>query len=70
MTDATVLDVSQDTRKSGRFLYVASVVFLCAWVIVPIYFLLINTLSSPEAVNSFPKSFIPEFDFGSLQFFA
>jgi len=70
MTDATVVDVSTDTRKSGRFLYGASVVFLCAWVIVPIYFLLINTLSSPEAVNSFPKSFIPEFDFGSLQFFA
>jgi len=70
MTDATVADVSTDTRKSGRFLYGASVVFLCAWVIVPIYFLLINTLSSPEAVNSFPKSFIPEFDFGSLQFFA
>jgi len=70
MTDATVVDVSTDTRKSGLFLYGASVVFLCAWVIVPIYFLLINTLSSPEAVNSFPKSFIPEFDFGSLQFFA
>lgn len=70
MTDATNVDVSTDTRKSGRFLYGASVVFLCAWVIVPIYFLLINTLSSPEAVNSFPKSFIPEFDFGSLQFFA
>jgi len=70
MTDATVVDVSTDTRKSGRFLYGASVVFLCAWVIVPIYFLMINTLSSPEAVNSFPKSFIPEFDFGSLQFFA
>ena len=44
--------------------------FLCAWVIVPIYFLLINTLSSPETVNSFPKSFIPEFDLGSLPFFA
>ncbi len=70
MTDANVVDVSTDTQKSGRFLYGASVVFLCAWVIVPIYFLLINTLSSPEAVNSFPKSFIPEFDFGSLQFFA
>lgn len=70
MTDATTTDVAVDTRKSGRFLYGASVFFLCAWVIVPIYFLLINTLSSPETVNSFPKSFIPEFDFGSLQFFA
>ena len=70
MTEATAATMPADTRKSGRFLYGASVVFLCAWVIVPIYFLLINTLSSPEAVNSFPKSFIPEFDFGSLQFFA
>ncbi len=70
MTDTIAIDSSVDTRKSGRFLYVASVVLLCAWVIVPIYFLLINTLSSPEAVNSFPKSFFPEFNFGSLQFFA
>jgi multiple sugar transport system permease protein len=57
-------------RKSGRFLFRASVVLLCAWVLVPIYFLMVNTLSSPEAVNSFPKSFVPEFDLGSLTFFA
>ena len=59
-----------DTRKAGRFLYIASVAVLCAWVLVPIYFLLINTLSAPETVNSFPKPFFPEFDLGSLQFFA
>lgn len=57
-------------RRAGRYLYVASVAVLCAWVIVPIYFLLVNTLSSPEAVNAFPKSFIPGFDMGSLAFFA
>ncbi len=57
-------------RKSGRFLFQASVVLLCAWVLVPIYFLLINTLSSPETVASFPKPFWPEFDLGSLSFFA
>jgi multiple sugar transport system permease protein len=57
-------------RKSGRFFFMASVVLLCAWVLVPIYFLMVNTLSSPEAVNSFPKSFVPEFDLGSLTFFA
>jgi multiple sugar transport system permease protein len=56
--------------SGAKLVYVSSVVLLCAWVIVPIYFLLINTLSSPETVNSFPKSFFPEFDFGSLQFFA
>ncbi len=63
-------EVSADTRKSGRYVYIASVILLCAWVIVPLYFLLINTLSSPEAVNSFPKSFVPDFDLGSLTFFA
>lgn len=59
-----------DTRKAGRFLYGAAVFFLCAWVLVPLYFLLINTLSSPDTVNSFPKPFLPDFDLGSLTFFA
>ncbi|WP_372571607.1 carbohydrate ABC transporter permease [Ruegeria jejuensis] len=67
---AVATDTPADTQKSGRKLYVASVVLLCAWVIVPLYFLLINTLSSPETVNSFPKPFLPEFNFGSLAFFA
>lgn len=68
---AVATDVAApDARKAGRFVYVAAVTLLCAWVLVPIYFLLINTLSSPDTVNSFPKPFIPEFDLGSLQFFA
>ncbi|WP_299677562.1 carbohydrate ABC transporter permease [uncultured Roseobacter sp.] len=70
MTDATADAVAPDTRATGRYLYIASIALLCAWVIVPIYFLLINTLSSPETVNSFPKPFWPEFDLGSLTFFA
>ena len=70
MTDATAIAAPADTRKAGRYVYGAAVVLLCAWVLVPIYFLLINTLSSPESVNSFPKAFIPEFDLGSLTFFA
>lgn len=71
MTDATVDMVdSSATKKTGKYVYVASVVLLCAWVLVPLYFLLINTLSSPESVSSFPKSFIPEFDMSSLAFFA
>ena len=70
MTAAAVAVDTIETRKSGRLLYVSSVVLLCAWVIVPLYFLLVNTLSSPETVNSFPKSFLPEFDMGSLTFFA
>lgn len=70
MSDATVAVAPADTRRAGRFVYGAAVAMLCAWVLVPIYFLLINTLSSPEAVNAFPKSFVPEFDLGSLTFFA
>ncbi len=71
MTDATATAApATDTRRAGRFLYLAGVVVLCAWVIVPIYFLLVNTLSSPDTVNSFPKPFIPDFDLGSLAFFA
>ncbi len=70
MTDADVLNSGTQTRKWGRYLYVSGVILLCAWVIVPIYFLMINTLSSPETVNSFPKPFFPEFDLGSLTFFA
>ncbi len=58
------------TRRAGRFLYIAGVVLLCTWVLVPIYFLTINTLSAPETVNSFPKPFFPEFDLGSLTFLA
>ena len=57
-------------RQAGRYVYIAAVILLCAWVLVPLYLLLVNTLSSPEAVNSFPKSLFPEFDLGSLQFFA
>ncbi len=57
-------------RRAGRMVYLTSVGLLCAWVLVPLYFLLINTLSSPAAVSAFPKSFIPAFDLGSLQFFA
>ena len=70
MTAVTPDITAPDARKSGRFVYVAAVVLLCAWVLVPLYFLLINTLSSPDTVNSFPKPFWPEFDMGSLTFFA
>ncbi|MEZ5751756.1 MAG: carbohydrate ABC transporter permease [Paracoccaceae bacterium] len=56
--------------KAGRLLYGATVLLLCAWILVPLYLLVVNTLSSADAVNSFPKSFLPEFDLGSLRFFA
>ena len=58
------------SRKSGKFLFHATVIFLCAWVLVPVYLLVVNTLSSPSDISAYPKSFIPPFDFTSLQFFA
>ena len=71
MTDVVANPVNaRATHKTGRYLYIASIVLLCAWVIVPLYFLLINTLSSPATVQSYPKPFIPEFDLGSMSFFA
>lgn len=50
--------------------YASAIALLCAWVLVPLYLLGVNTLSSPEAVQAFPKAFVPEFDLGSLRFFA
>ena len=55
--------------RAGRWLMAAAVVVFCAWVLVPIYLILVNTLSSPAEVNGFPKLFVPSFDFGSLRFF-
>lgn len=57
------------TRKPGM-LFTVAVVLLCAWVLVPLYLLFVNTFSSPETVNSFPKPAVPEFDLGSVGFFA
>ncbi|WP_171179601.1 carbohydrate ABC transporter permease [Ruegeria sp. HKCCD8929] len=68
--NTNVIEAGTDSKKAGRYVYVSAIVLLCAWVIVPLYFLLINTLSSPETVNAYPKSFFPEFDLGSLTFFA
>lgn len=59
-----------DTRRSGRFVYKSAVVLLCAWVLVPLYLLFVNTFSAPETVNSFPKPFWPEFNLESMTFFA
>jgi multiple sugar transport system permease protein len=75
MTDATATagDVPRPVSEAGaagRFLFIASIVLLCAWVLVPLYFLAVNTLSSPAEVSGFPKTGIPSFDLGSLEIFA
>jgi multiple sugar transport system permease protein len=58
-----------DARKAGRWLFVATVILLCVWVLFPIYLLIVNALSAPAEVTAFPKRFFPSFDFGSLSFF-
>lgn len=70
MTDATV-DRPQkvEARSAGRFLFWAAVALITLWVLVPIYLLMVNTLSSPQQVTAFPKSGLPGWDFGSVQFF-
>lgn len=70
MTDAAIIKAVPDARKASKFLFNATIILLCAWVLLPIYLLIVNTLSAPQEVTAFPKSFIPSFDFGSLQFFA
>lgn len=52
-----------------KYLFTGVVVVLCLWVLVPIYFLVVNTLSSPADVNAFPKRFIPHVDTESVEFF-
>jgi multiple sugar transport system permease protein len=42
---------------------------LCAWVLGPIYLIMVNAMSAPAQVTQWPKSFVPGFDFGSLSFF-
>ena len=59
----------RDPRHTGRYVYATAVFLLCAWVLGPLYLLFVNTLSSPEAVNSFPKAYVPEFNFESIEFF-
>ncbi|HVW92855.1 MAG TPA: carbohydrate ABC transporter permease [Devosia sp.] len=58
-----------ESRSIGRWLYGAAVALLLAWVLVPLYLLLVNTLSSPDAVQGFPKTGFPTLDFGSVNFF-
>ena len=52
-----------------KYLFTGAVIILCLWVLVPIYLLLVNTLSSPEDVASFPKTLLPDVNTESVEFF-
>ncbi len=58
-----------DFRKRSRYLVMATSLLLSAWVLVPIYLLVVNTLSTQEEVSSFPKNFIPSFTLENITFF-
>lgn len=72
MTAVTASEAARpaaDIRSRGRLVFVAVIVILCVWVLVPIYLLAVNALSSPDQVNAFPKSFVPGFETDSINFF-
>ncbi len=54
----------------SRFAFHAVTVLLCLWVLVPIYLLFSNALSTPASVTAFPKGLLPEFSTESVGFFA
>ena len=60
MTDAaaTAARAWDETRRAGRWLFAAIVVLLCAWVLLPIYLLLVNALSAPEEVTALPEALL------------
>ncbi|GGK18817.1 carbohydrate ABC transporter permease [Salinarimonas ramus] len=59
-----------DLARAKRWLVAAVVTILCLWVLVPIYLVLVNALSTPSEVSGWPKSFVPSFAMESLAFFA
>jgi multiple sugar transport system permease protein len=56
-------------RRSGNLVFASGVALLIAWVLLPIWLLFANALSSPAEVTGFPKGFLPSFDLESISFF-
>ncbi len=63
----SVVTLAQRQRRT-RLLLITGAGLACLWVALPIYFLLANALSTPEAVNSFPKKWVPGVDLGSIRY--
>jgi len=64
-TPLITIDVAQ--RRLRRLLLMGAAI-ATVWVLLPIYFLVVNAWSSQEAVNAFPKAFVPEMNHESLSF--
>jgi multiple sugar transport system permease protein len=58
-----------EVRRAGSWLFAATVILLCVWVLLPIWLLLVNALSAPDEVTGFPKRLWPSFDLASISFF-
>jgi multiple sugar transport system permease protein len=69
MTEATTSAALPDVRRTGRWVFRAGIALLAAWVLVPIWLLMVNALSAPAEVSAFPKRIWPSFDLASLTFF-
>ncbi len=64
-TQLITIGVAQ--RRLRRLLLVGAAI-ATVWVLLPIYFLVVNAWSSQEAVNAFPKAFAPDMNHESLSF--
>ncbi|MDP4622253.1 MAG: carbohydrate ABC transporter permease [Hydrogenophaga sp.] len=61
------ITLEQAQRRTRRVLLVGAAA-ATLWVLLPLYFLLVNAFSSPEAVSQFPKVYWPEGNTESLAF--
>jgi multiple sugar transport system permease protein len=64
---STPITLEQAQRRTRRVLLIGGVL-ATAWILLPLYFLLINAFSSPEAVSQFPKAYWPEGNTESMAF--
>ena len=63
----THVTLAQAQQRTRRVLLIGGVL-ATAWILLPLYFLLINAFSSPETVSQFPKAYWPEGNTESLSF--
>ena len=62
-----VITLEQAQRRLRRVLAVGGAA-ATLWILLPLYFLLVNAFSSPEVVTQFPKALWPEGNTDSLRF--
>lgn len=62
-----VITLKQAQRRMRRVLVLGGVA-ATVWILLPLYFLLVNAFSSPEVVSQFPKALWPEGKTDSLRF--